>query len=1116
MADPDPAAPQARRAPRTQRDFENRYEEARGISFRAGLPHYRDAEAVAGYNTSGSRLGVDALLAFRVFPMLDLPPKDVIPGYSDQEPARPGLRETMLNYLVAATASDLGLVTVADLPSDDPRLLYREELIMLEKERGLASGLEITRATTIDATSMTNFLGNPFLLVFTAIRDLRSRLLAEQHGDLYDGLTAEQSGEANEDKAERGSEELLHRLMEVILLYFAQQTGEDWFRSTAAASSHQIDLLWDHTESLPVPTRKNKTANPIPEEKPAPGTEPLPVPKRKNRTSNAIPEEKPAPAPDTIAKEKPADKKTSPTILRCEAKDDGYLYLSRAGKTSGSNRWSNIPIAKRLKSTGSKSVKEQLADFAEKEGTDMDGDFNETPEPDEDKKAEKFEEEIPKDAVIIKTGDLKITAQQFAEMLTGIYANAKYFNDAKRAEHARQLEKQQFATDSNRLERIKQALAAKKSGQKEKVLSKKDDMRMAIENSQLAKEDNVAQKTLAAQKPLGNRNGVGSKLSIARKVFMSHSGPEKKVTKLPPSVVTNIQKQRLIPKAGGTKQERLEVRQKIEAKTRAGKQKLEDKKSKAKLVKLAETMEMKTMQYPDQEAFNIRIRHTYLSISRVVTPEDYLKAVRTKPRLDRGDGTIKFKQTKEFNLLRRDGRRQAGKAIWALLAYLHSGETQIGRLQGASKESQALYTTNRTVERTAVIRLPTQRYPPRGIQNFNASCYANSAIQGISAAVSLRNLQPLLNPHLVNVSIPAAFLRTVAALIDSPLDAKPVDLDPLLHAVCAVHPYDKTWFNGMTQQDPAEFIRFLLDQLRQASSGMNDLFTFDERSKVKCTKCDQVSEGVTYPTELFFRLQVQETMCEMDDMLKQYLEPVRFDKWTDCPTECNAPAVRTLSFDRLPRVAVVQLERTRDFLVKNPPTDSQPDDGVEPQVLENILEARKRYKDQLRRWMAVFIRLRNAGASTDQCTKDFESFRNRQPGIKTKIETPLNIFSEDKKSFRTFTLSSSAEKEVQYELYAVICHAGAVDAGHYVAYVLHDDETGKNKPEWYLCNDNHVRIGPMDPSTVVAELQAEKIPYEISTESDEKEPKYFWKHGKWGSTRMLFYRRLEDSSLSRK
>lgn len=73
--------------------------------------------------------------------------------------------------------------------------------------------------------AMHQFLANPFLSVFTALRDLRARGDSEAGGHLGDNQQSEITNEQSELKGEQpeGSEELLHRLMDTILVYFPKR-----------------------------------------------------------------------------------------------------------------------------------------------------------------------------------------------------------------------------------------------------------------------------------------------------------------------------------------------------------------------------------------------------------------------------------------------------------------------------------------------------------------------------------------------------------------------------------------------------------------------------------------------------------------------------------------------------------------------------------------------------------------------------------------------------------------------------------------------------------------------------------------------------------------------------
>ncbi|KAJ7742357.1 hypothetical protein DFH07DRAFT_708742, partial [Mycena maculata] len=255
---------------------------------------------------------------------------------------------------------------------------------------------------------LTAFFDNPFLTVFIAIRDLHARLLAEEHEGMAD-ITAQISSEADEDKPERSSKELLHRLMEVILLYFSLHTrGEDWLRRCVGD--------WEEASDSFVPD----------------------------------------------------------PLLHCMAVDDGYLYLGRASKFSGSNRFPKIPVVR----YEVKTLNEQTS-----------------------------------------------------------------------------------------------------KGKVNKV--------MCIDSA-------------------------------------GDNSSRKPVTTLP--------------------------------------------------------FEVRAANSPHLQAFNIGIRHTYLTISRIIATPEYLEAVQSQPSLAYDDATINFRQTREYNLLLHEDRQEASKAIWALLNYLHYGKPMIGRL----------------------------------------------------------------------------------------------------------------------------------------------------------------------------------------------------------------------------------------------------------------------------------------------------------------------------------------------------------------------------------------------------------------------------------------------------
>lgn len=208
--------------------------------------------------TSGSSWSIGALLAFRVVPVRQLEPSRVIPGYDAVEQYDTSLRDQMLKAFVEAQADDLGLVTLDTLakssamPHHQGLIKKRDRALVrknkknppLEDDKAKSTTLEAKRknkknplleddnakSTTVDTRPISGFHGNPFLTAFTAIRDLRSRMLAEQYEADYD-FSAKLSTEQDENKNEQGSEELLHRIMDVILMYFSElNKGYDWLR----------------------------------------------------------------------------------------------------------------------------------------------------------------------------------------------------------------------------------------------------------------------------------------------------------------------------------------------------------------------------------------------------------------------------------------------------------------------------------------------------------------------------------------------------------------------------------------------------------------------------------------------------------------------------------------------------------------------------------------------------------------------------------------------------------------------------------------------------------------------------------------------------------------------
>lgn len=145
-------------------------------------------------------------------------------------PVTSALKE-MIYRLGQAKALDLGLAHFANLSKLYPDLEFRVPQMEAEMKNKIKTLDTSRKATTLEVHPISTFKNNPFALAFTSIRDLRARRLAEKFEHPDDATFGSTTSEGDENKPERGSEELLHRLMDAILLFFSEETdGQDWLR----------------------------------------------------------------------------------------------------------------------------------------------------------------------------------------------------------------------------------------------------------------------------------------------------------------------------------------------------------------------------------------------------------------------------------------------------------------------------------------------------------------------------------------------------------------------------------------------------------------------------------------------------------------------------------------------------------------------------------------------------------------------------------------------------------------------------------------------------------------------------------------------------------------------
>lgn len=152
--------------------------------------------------------------------------------------------------------------------------------------------------------------------------------------------------------------------------------------------------------------------------------------------------------------------------------------------------------------------------------------------------------------------------------------------------------------------------------------------------------------------------------------------------------------------------------------------------------------------------FTIAIRHTEVSIAHLVTPSEYLHEVVRDSTLPK-QSQVKFLETKKYDLLQQESRKDAACAIWALLAYLHSGSAMIGRLELAAREDIGSYYISypgasilTTIsdfgkdksDASVDYKKAVDRMVPgiRGLVNVRNSCYINAVLQALVAATEFR------------------------------------------------------------------------------------------------------------------------------------------------------------------------------------------------------------------------------------------------------------------------------------------------------------------------------------------------------------------------------------------
>ncbi|CAK5267490.1 unnamed protein product [Mycena citricolor] len=663
----------------------------------------------------------------------------------------------MLLNLVAASSTDLGSVSLTKHTEGvQPELVAMLRLMQLDRDDPHYLLDNIDGATTVMRKPMSDFLSNPFVSVFTALRDLRTRRLAENYEHVLDGVSWDNgkslSNESEEDKGERASQELLFRLMDVILQFFSRQKqGADWLRSTGAElklGSSFACSPGDYKRFLKRKAEEEERERKR-KEKARRNSNPVDITAERNRLTAELEEEDVADPLDHVSDiEEEGEDPGSSKRIHFSSTDDGYMYLGRAGKTSGSNRFSKIPVvryeAKRLKAMNvqknrPKQLKKERAFFKRQYAVDRSGSADDP----------QFMGTDQPEAVLetnhISRAALKVISQQFAEMLTGIYVNLHYRNDYERREKERdKLEKALFD-----------------------ALPDAEKRKMAADLA----------KTMSAA---GQEKAWLYRQELSRDAHLAHGNDV-----VTPRNVDFLEKEGLDCEDADTAQAQDEP---------SGEMEIETRKNSRPRVPLSKPYNAKRIgeigEWQHQQGFTIHIRHTYISFSRIDVTADYLEKAATLECLK--EGSVEFKQTREFDLLYAHDRYEAGRAIWALLSFLHGeGEEKpaIGRLQTAAKRNFGTYfplmhmdgkpgdpgldlkgsgSNGSNLERIDdPDHVANATDPgPNKLINVGNTCYANALIQSLAATITPEQLDELEKLVADNYEATWAPTKFVQALKD--------------------------------------------------------------------------------------------------------------------------------------------------------------------------------------------------------------------------------------------------------------------------------------------------------------------------------------------------------------